>query len=122
MPQIDFAARRDWFIDRIRAWPITILVHDQNQKLLGLALLNPESGVLDQFAVATVVYGTGTATSLMTKVKRISNGQLTLDVNTENHRAIRFYQREGFVPTSSGVNKSSGLRTQSIQWTADQQD
>jgi putative acetyltransferase len=39
-----------------------------------------------------------------------------LDVNAENHRAIRFYERNGFLKTGVGANPLSGRDTVKMEW------
>jgi putative acetyltransferase len=39
-----------------------------------------------------------------------------VDVNQDNPRAVRFYEREGFRRLHEGVNPNSGLRTWRLEW------
>ena len=66
---------------------------------------------LDQLAVAPEAKGSGAASLLLTEARRLSPGSLTLDVNQDNSRALRFYEREGFERIAEGINPHSGLRT-----------
>ena len=45
-----------------------------------------------------IVFGAGVARELMREAKGLSPGFLQLDVNADNHRAVAFYEREGFRP------------------------
>jgi putative acetyltransferase len=53
---------------------------------------------------------------LIDEVKRISPAVIRLDVNQSNGRAIRFYERNGFVRTGKGINKNSGAATWLYEW------
>jgi putative acetyltransferase len=39
-----------------------------------------------------------------------------LDVNQSNKRAVRFYERAGFVRIGDGVNSRSGAATHLYEW------
>jgi putative acetyltransferase len=116
MPSIDFEARRGWFVDHL------VALRDQghqvwcafvasNGAMTGFVTLDPETGLIDQLAVAPQMWGQGAAAALLDVVRRAAKGPLLLDVNADNARAIRFYEREGFRRTGEGVNPNSGLRT-----------
>jgi putative acetyltransferase len=116
---IDFRARRDWFRDHVAAWQregglARVARHDG--ALAGLILLKVDSGHLDQVCVAVPFKGAGLAKALMAEARRLSPAGLHLDVNAINTRAIRFYEREGFVRAGEGVNPRSGLPTVRYVW------
>jgi putative acetyltransferase len=115
MPHIDFVARRDWLLARLVAWPVTIFLKE-NGALLGFATYDPVSGCLDQIAVASTSFGMGVGRRLLRAVKSACPQGVHLDVNTDNHRAIAFYRREGFVESGEGINPNSGLKTISMSW------
>ena len=56
------------------------------------------------------------ANALITEAKRLSPAGLTLLVNSDNARAVRFYARNGFVYTHDDVNPASGRRIQGMKW------
>jgi putative acetyltransferase len=118
MPAIDFASRRDWFVKRAGEWPLTLLARTPGNRLTGFALLDPALQRLDQLAVAPSAYGTGTAWLLMERIKQECGDRIHLDVNTDNSRAVRFYEREGFKVTGTGINERSGLATLAMTWCA----
>ncbi|MGB6324708.1 MAG: GNAT family N-acetyltransferase [Methylocella sp.] len=115
MPDIDFEARRPWFLDHLRALEaggaITICAFDGLGRLLGFVTFDPARAFLDQLAVAPEAKGTGTAKLLLNEACRLSPNGLVLDVNQDNARALAFYAREGFAKTAEGVNPRSGLKT-----------
>ncbi|MGI8568492.1 MAG: GNAT family N-acetyltransferase [Methylocella sp.] len=115
MPDIDFAARRPWFLDHLRALEaagaITICAFDDFNRLLGFVTFDPATAYLDQLAVAPEAKGTGAAQLLLNEARRLSPNGLVLDVNQDNARALAFYEREGFAKTAEGVNPRSGLKT-----------
>jgi putative acetyltransferase len=120
MPDIDFAARRPWFLDHLRALEaagaITICAFDGFNRLLGFVTFDPATAFLDQLAVAPEVKGTGAAKLLLNEAHRLSPNGLVLDVNQDNARALAFYAREGFAKTAEGVNPRSGLKTWRLRW------
>ena len=117
MPAIDFDARRGWLADLLAEPAIATLVA-VTQAPQGFASLRagPRGTVLEQLAVAPDAKGGGIARALMAAAKTAAPGRLTLEVNRDNARAVRFYLREGFAPTGAGRNKASGLATWSMAW------
>jgi putative acetyltransferase len=108
MPQIDFAARRDWLADRLATFAsegVTILcAADAAGAVAGFVTIDRRTAYLDQLAVAPSRFGNGVAATLLRAAKRESPQRIELLVNQDNPRAIRFYEREGFVrvePTTS---------------------
>jgi putative acetyltransferase len=123
MPDIDFAARRPWFLDHLRALEadgaITICAFDGLNRLLGFVTFDPGTAYLDQLAVAPEAKGTGAAKLLLSEARRLSPNGLVLDVNQDNSRALAFYAREGFAKIAEGVNPRSGLKTWRLCWPGD---
>jgi putative acetyltransferase len=118
---IDFNARRGWFKDHLTAWieagnPVRIAVNAADGSMAGFIFIDTNTGLLDQICVARAGKGSGTATLLMTEARRLSPAGVTLSVNAMNARAIRFYEREGFVKTGEGVNPRSGLPILHYRW------
>ena len=66
--------------------------------------------------VAPAQWGSGLAAALVDEAKRRSPHGVTLKVNADNFRAIRFYQRNGFVETGQEVN-ASGRPVLNLAWT-----
>lgn len=120
MPNIDFAARRDWLVNHIAKLEaegaITICAVNPPNRIVGFVTLNAATGWLDQLAVAQDAKGTGAAERLIGEAKRLSPGCLALDVNVDNPRALRFYARVGFVTVGEGMNPMSGLKTRRLLW------
>ena len=52
----------------------------------------------------------------MARAKDISPGGIRLDVNQDNPRAVKFYEKCGFTIRSEGVNPNSGLKTFALEW------
>jgi len=121
MPSINFHARRPWFIDHLRnleaAGSVTICALDDSGRLLGFATFDPAAAYLNQLAVAPEAKGSGAATLLLKEVRRLCPGNLTLDVNQDNLRAVHFYEREGFEKIAEGTNSQSGLKTWRLRLT-----
>ncbi len=120
MPDIDFAARRPWFLDHLRALEaggaITVCAFDGLNRLLGFVTIDPATAYLDQLAIAPEAKGTGAAKLLLNEARRLSPNELVLEVNQDNARALAFYAREGFARTAEGVNPRSGLKTLRLRW------
>jgi len=118
-PQIDFSTRVDWWRQR---WhdelvPIaTITVAEANGAMLGFVTVDPASLDLDQLVVAPEAWGGGVAKALVAEAKRVSPNGLDLHVNTDNARAIRFYEREGFVISGEALNWRSGAPVHKMSW------
>jgi putative acetyltransferase len=120
MPQIDFGARRDWLrarIDEVEArGGTTLCAFDAETGLAGFILLDADRAYLDQIVVAQHCFGSGLAVFLLDAAKALCPRGLSLDVNVDNPRALRFYAREGFAPVGTDVNALSGLTTLKLVW------
>lgn len=125
MPSMDFEARRAWFVDHV-----TSLVDDgaraclafdpANGSMVGFVTLEPHTGHVDQLVVGVGYWGQGCAAALLAwaraEAQRSGCERLWLDVNQDNPRAVRLYEREGFRRVHEGVNPNSGLRTWRYEW------
>jgi putative acetyltransferase len=120
MPKIDFVARRDWFrahVDEIELrGGTTLCAFDAEDRLAGFILLDADRAYLDQIAVHPRQFGSGLAVRLLNEAKARHREGLTLDVNVDNPRALRFYAREGFTRIGAGVSALSGLATSKLAW------
>jgi putative acetyltransferase len=120
MPQIDFEARRESFTQILAGLSAdgyrVIGRFDPSDALEGFIALKPETGHLDQICVGVSQKGSGVASQLLDAAKSLGPGVLTLSVNQANPRAIRFYERSGFVQTGTGVNPRSGLPIVHYRW------
>ena len=116
---IDFAKRVDWWRARWRNELVsfaTIMVAEQSGRLEGFVTVDPRSGYLDQIVVAPEVWGSSVAEGLMAEARRISPAGLDLKVNADNARAIRFYEKQGFVDAGETVNEISGAPVRAMRW------
>jgi putative acetyltransferase len=119
-PSIDFAARVPWWRERWRGELVpnaAIMVAEQAGELVGFVTIDPK-GYLDQLVVIPDRWGSELATMLVNEAKRLSPDRITLLVNTDNARAIRFYERNGFVHAGGDVNPTSGKPVLRMEWTA----
>jgi putative acetyltransferase len=114
LPAIDFAARRGWIADFLRAPAYATIVAATDDGPVGFASL--EGDILQQLVVSIAARGTGVATRLVGAAKAASPGGLTLDVNQDNPRAVSFYRREGFRQVADGINPTSRLAVWTMVW------
>ena len=117
-PSIDFAARVNWWRERWRNELVpkaAIIVAEQDGAPVGFVTIDA-SGYLDQLAAAPDRWGSELATTLVDEAKRRSPDRITLLVNQDNARAIRFYERNGFVHAGEDVNPTSGRPVLRMEW------
>ncbi|MGJ0394802.1 MAG: GNAT family N-acetyltransferase [Methylocystis sp.] len=119
-PEIDFDARRDWLLRHVRELEavggVTLCLFDAGSTLAGFVVINPADGWLDQICVAPERFGAGFGASLLSAARNVSPNVIRLDVNADNLRAIRFYERDGFSRVGRGANTLSGRETIMMEW------
>jgi putative acetyltransferase len=118
-PRIDFAARLDWWGKRWRNELVrsaAIVVAESCGAITGFVTVDARSRYLDQLVVAPENWGTGLGALLIDEAKRLSPKGLDLDVNTDNARAIAFYDKHGFSLIVAGVNPISGRPVHHMSW------
>ena len=119
LPGINFSSRLEWWRERWVQELVpnnTIRIAERDSQIACFVVIDPRSGYLDQIAVAPEDWGTGVAKRLMDEAKRISPARISLEVNKENARAIRFYERAGFERTGERLNPRSGRPTWCYSW------
>lgn len=119
-PKIDFAARRGWAEDRFAELEQSgsrSFVAEAGGSIVGLVMVNPATGYLDQFAVATAMQGQGVAGELLAQAKVLAP-LLELHVNKDNARAIAFYRKQGFDVAGEATNPASGAPIYLMRWTS----
>ena len=117
-PSIDFAARVAWWRERWRNELVPnaqIIVAEQASALIGFVTID-DKGYLDQLVVSSDHWGSELANALVDEAKRLSPAGVTLLVNKDNSRAIRFYERNGFVHAGEDVNPTSGRPVLKMVW------
>jgi len=117
-PSIDFAARVPWWRERWRnelTPKAAIIVAEEAGSLVGFVTIDA-NGYLDQLVVAPERWGSKLADKLVDEAKRLSPESITLLVNVDNARAIRFYERNGFVHAGKDVNPTSGRPVLKMKW------
>jgi putative acetyltransferase len=118
-PTIDFATRLEWWRARWRNELVPraeIVIAEHEGAVIGFVTIDPE-GYLDQLVVAPEHWGSGAADLLLEEARRVSPKGITLLVNTDNVRAIRFYERNGFVHVGEDINPTSGRPVLRMSWT-----
>jgi putative acetyltransferase len=117
-PSIDFAARLTWWRERWRGELVpnaAIMVAEQAGEMVGFVTIDAKN-YLDQLVVAPDRWGSELGNMLVHEAKRLSPDRITLLVNTDNTRAIRFYERNGFVHAGDDVNPTSGKPVLRMEW------
>jgi putative acetyltransferase len=66
--------------------------------------------------VAPEAWGSEVATALIEEAKRLSPHGLDARVNKDNYRAIRFYEKHGFVICGEALNWRSGAPVHKMSW------
>ena len=118
-PQIDFAARLDWWRARWLGELVptaAIVVAEADGDMAGFVTVDPHTGYLDQLVVKPQRWGSGIGAALIAEAKRLSPAGLDLDVNTDNERAIGFYVKQGFSKSGAGFNPVSGRPVHRMSW------
>ncbi|WP_407166894.1 GNAT family N-acetyltransferase [Bradyrhizobium sp. ORS 111] len=118
-PSIDFNARLAWWRERWRSELVpnaSIIIAEQDDALIGFVTIDRQ-GYLDQLVVDPGHWGSPLASALVDEAKRLSPDGVTLLVNKDNARAIRFYQRNGFVHAGEDINPTSGRPVLKMAWT-----
>jgi putative acetyltransferase len=119
-PDIDFAARVDWWRARWRQDIVPaaaiVLAVLAGGDVIGFVTVVQKTHYLDQIVVAPEHWGSNIAKVLLVEAKRLSPSGLDLDVNTDNFRAIRFYEKQGFVISGAGTNPLSGKPVHRMHW------
>ena len=119
MPDIDFTQRLPWFREHMASlmrddYAVTCAV-DAEDRVVGFTAVSESQGHLAQIAVHPDQWGSDAADLLIVAAQRCA-GQLTLDVNQENPRAVRFYEKHGFRQLRADVNSASGRPTWWYGW------
>ncbi len=120
-PHIDFNARVAWWRERWRQELIPVahvVLAEQDGTLAGFVTVDPDTLYLDQLVVAPEHWGSAVAVALIDEAKRLSPHGLDLLVNKENARAIRFYEKHGFVYAGEDKNPVSGIPVNRMRWRA----
>jgi putative acetyltransferase len=117
-PSIDFAERLAWWRERWRNELVpnaAIVIAEDVGAPVGFVTIDSE-GYLDQLVVAPEQWGSDVARTLLDEAKRLSPECITLLVNKDNVRAIRFYERNGFGHAGNDVNSTSGRPVLKMAW------
>jgi len=119
-PSLDFAARVPWWRERWRNELVpkaAIIVAEEAGAMVGFVTIDGDA-YLDQLVVAPDRWGSKLADMLVNEAKRVSPDSITLLVNDDNTRAIRFYERNGFAHAGKDVNPTSGRPVLKMVWRA----
>jgi putative acetyltransferase len=117
-PAIDFATRLAWWRERWRTELVPqaqIVVAESEGGMIGFVTVDPQTLYLDQIVVAPEAWGSNAGEALLGEARRLSPRGLDLQVNQDNARAIKFYEKHGFVITGDDKN-ASGRATYWMKW------
>ena len=92
-PELDFAARLDWWRKRWRNELVPsadIVIAQAAGEVIGFVTVDPSTFYLDQIVVAPERWASGIGAALIAVAKQLSPTGLDLDVNIDNARAIAF--------------------------------
>jgi putative acetyltransferase len=118
-PAIDFEKRRGWAVEHIADLEqdgSLSFVALTGGNIVGLLVVDPNSGYLDQIVVATDQQGSGVADALLAHARKQSPDGLDLHVNQDNARAVRFYEKNGFTKSGTDMNATSKAPTYKMSW------
>lgn len=119
-PGVSFEDRRAWFSGHLSTWRdaggACRLARTDDGRMAGFILINPATAHLDQICVAHDLKGAGHGVALLREAQRLSPARINLTVNAANHRAMRFYERNGLRRTGEGVSPNSGLPVFHYRW------
>jgi putative acetyltransferase len=118
-PHLDFNGRVAWWRERWKQDLIPVahvVVAEEHDALTGFVTVDPDTMYLDQIVVAPERWGGETARALLDEAKRLSPRGLDLMVNTDNARAIAFYEKHGFHYAGEGQNPVSGRPVNKMSW------
>ncbi len=117
-PSIDFNARLQAWRERWRnelAPSANIIVAEYEGRMAGFVTID-STGYLDQLVVEPDSWGSKLGDQLLEAAKKCSPAGITLLVNADNARALRFYERNGFKHTHDDVNPASGRKIHGMAW------
>jgi putative acetyltransferase len=97
-----------------KGYAITCAV-EPGGRVVGFTAVQETEGHLDQIAVHPAHWGGDVADRLISSAKARA-GRILLDVNQENPRAVRFYEKHGFRRLRADVNPASGRPTWWYVW------
>lgn len=118
-PEIAFAKRVEWWRARWRddLVPVaSIVIAEREGAMEGFVTIDPNTGYLDQLAVAPECWGSGIARALIDEAKRLAPRGIDLHVNKDNARAIAIYHKAGFAICGEDVNPHSGRPVFRMSW------
>jgi putative acetyltransferase len=116
---LNFSERVAWWRERWRTKLVPqahIVIAEADGAMIGFVTVDPRTLYLDQIVVAPEHWGSNAAMMLLDEAKRLSPKGLDLLVNEDNARAIRFYEKHGFVYAGDDKNPVSGKPVNRMNW------
>ena len=121
-PRLDFSTRLAWWRERWRSELVPVAAitvaerPGESGEILGFVTVDRSTGYLDQIVVAPEAWGSPLAAALIEDAKQSAPDGLDLLVNQDNARAVRFYDKQGFVVAGADVNPISGAALHRMSW------
>jgi GNAT superfamily N-acetyltransferase len=109
------SALQERIIAELRSGWDLYLAH-RGERLVGMLALKPEFAIVDQIFVAPGEQRKGVGSALLDLAKRSLPAGFTLRMDAANHRARRFYQKEGLKKVDEGIHPSTGIPVHYYGW------
>lgn len=103
---------RDEIVPRQTVW-----IAEIDGTIAGFMAMVKGAGYIDQMFVDEEFQGRGVGTALMAKAKELSPSGLSLHTLQRNTTACAFYERRGFRPGDTGINRVNGQPNVEYRWT-----
>jgi ribosomal protein S18 acetylase RimI-like enzyme len=94
----------------------SLYVADDGGRIVAMLSFRPRDGYLDQLFIAPEYHSKGLGKRLLEFTRRHLPNEIWLRCSSQNERAWRWYEREGFVLEREGVDAMSGRPMRYYRW------
>jgi GNAT superfamily N-acetyltransferase len=88
----------------------------RGDRVVGMLALKPCDATLDQIFVSPNEQGQGIGKALLEAAKRAMPGGFTLRMAASNHKAGRFYEKQGMKALGEGLHPRTGIPVHFYGW------